>query len=80
MQLPMHKYPFLICVSFFKITHCGDMGNLVEFITEYGCSMEKAMSFLTKIAQAITFMHNRRFIHCDIRAESVSVYTNGDVS
>ena len=56
------------------------MGNLVEFIMEYGCSMENGMSFLTKIAQAITFMHNRRFIHCDIRAESVSVYTNGDVS
>ena len=56
------------------------MGNLVQFTTQYGCSMENAMSFLTKIAEAVTFLHNRRFIHCDLRAEAISIYYNGDVS
>jgi serine/threonine protein kinase len=56
------------------------MGSLKKFTNEYGCSMENAMRYLSQIAEAVSFLHNRRFIHRNLRADSAFVYTNGEVS
>ena len=61
-----------------KLTEVGDMGSLKQFINEYGCSKQNAMSFLSQIGEAVMFLHNRRFIHRDLRADSVFVYSNGN--
>ena len=64
---------------FLKVTEVGDMGSLKQFINEYGCSLENAMSFLSQIGEAVMFLHNRRFIHRNLRADSVFIYSNGNV-
>lgn len=64
----------------FKITEIGDMGSLEESIKMFGCSMENAMTYISQIGQAMLFLHNRRFIHRNIRASSVYIYTSGNVS
>ena len=58
----------------------GDLGNLEEFISEYGCPLENAIEYVGNIAEALTFLHSRRFVHRNVRAASVSLWTNGNVS
>ena len=64
----------------FKITEVGDMGNLEEFIGAFGCTVEIGIRYLSEIGEAVSFLHQRRFIHRNLRAASVFIYTNGNVS
>ena len=80
-------WPCIICdsvylryITIFKITEVGDMGNLRQFINEYGCSMQNASRFVSQIGEAVSFLHVRRFIHRNLRASSVFVYSDGNVS
>ncbi|CAB4028036.1 NEK kinase, partial [Paramuricea clavata] len=60
------------------ITEVGDMGNLEEFIGAFGCTVEIGIRYLSEIGEAISFLHQRRFIHRNLRAASVFIYTNGN--
>lgn len=64
----------------FKITEVGDMGNLKDFINAFGCTVEIGIRYLSQIGEAVLFLHNRRFIHRNLRAVSVFIYTDGNVS
>ena len=58
------------------IIEVGDFGSLTESINDHGCSMENAMRYLSQIGEAVLFLHNRRFIHRNLRASSVFVYSD----
>ncbi|CAB4008912.1 tyrosine- kinase Lyn-like [Paramuricea clavata] len=60
------------------ITEVGDMNSLEEFISEFGCQTENAMMYLLQIVDAVSFLHKRRFIHRNLRAASVFIYSNGN--
>ena len=65
--------------TFSKVTEVGDMGSLKQFINVFGCSMEIAKRYLSQIGEAVLFLHNRRFIHRNLRANSVFVQSDGNV-
>jgi serine/threonine protein kinase len=64
----------------FKITEVGDMGNLEEFIDAFGCTIEIGIRYLSQIGEAVSFLQIRRFIHRNLRASSVFIYSDGNVS
>jgi serine/threonine protein kinase len=64
----------------FKITEVGDMGNLEEFIDAFGCTIEIGIRYLSQIREAVSFLQIRRFIHRNLRASSVFIYSDGNVS
>ena len=57
----------------------GDKGNLRQSIDLQGCSKEigHAMRYLLQIGKAVSFLHDKRFIHRNLRANSVFVYSDG---
>ncbi|CAB3985716.1 insulin-like growth factor 1 receptor [Paramuricea clavata] len=60
------------------ITEVGDMGTLEEFIKSFGCPVEDAITYLSQIGEAVLFLHNRRFIHRNLRAASIFIDSNGN--
>jgi serine/threonine protein kinase len=56
------------------------MGTLEEFINSFGCPIEDAITYLSQIGKAVLFLHNRRFIHRNLRAASIFIDSNGNVS
>ncbi len=67
------------CYSF-KITEVGDRGNLGDFLRENRCTTEIAIRYLLHIAEAARFLHDKMFIHRNLRAASVFIYSSGNVS
>mgnify|MGYP002803950096 FL=1 len=60
------------------ITELGDFGSLTQSIKLHGCSNVIAMRYLSQIGEGVSFLHNRRFIHRNLRANSVTVYSDGN--
>ena len=56
------------------------MGNLVDSINMFGCTVEIGIRYLSEIGDAVLFLHNRNFIHRNLRATSVFIYSSGNVS
>ena len=38
------------------------------------------MRYLSEVGNGVSFLHKRRYIHRNLRAKSVFVYSNGNVS
>ena len=64
---------------YFKITEVGDLGSVEEFIRTFGCPTPNALLYLSQTAEALWFLHERRFIHRNLRATSVSICSSGNV-
>ena len=56
------------------------MGDLLTCSLTKSVPVDKLVTYLSQIANAVSFLHSNHVVHCDVRAANVTVVSTEKVS
>lgn len=87
-NLSQLKHPHIIKVLelfeanntyYYSMEYCegGSLDALIQ--QQHGLSEQEALSYFHQIADAVSFMHNNRMLHLDLKPSNIMLRSNGDI-